>query len=56
MIYFFRKHSEIPESVQNYLKVVMRTSDITEEPIEEINKFLNELDEWYKEQARSFLN
>jgi len=48
--YNYKNHSEIPPYMADYLTDVVGTVDSVEEvPLNQINDFLNGLEEWYED-------
>jgi hypothetical protein len=48
--YNYKNHSEIPRYMADYLTDVVGTVDSVEEvPLNQINDFLNGLEEWYED-------
>ena len=47
MKYNYKDHSEIDPLMNEYILSVNNVGDVKEIPIQEINVFLNELEEWY---------
>jgi len=50
--YNYKNHSEIPPYMADYLTDVVGTVDSVEEvPLNQINDFLNGLEEWYEDEV-----
>jgi len=48
--YNYKNHSEIPPYMADYLTDVVGTAETVEEvPLNQINDFLNGLEEWYED-------
>jgi hypothetical protein len=48
-IYNYKKHSEIPAYMRDYLLSVSNSGNIEDVSLEDINGFLNGLEEWERE-------
>lgn len=46
MIYNYKDHDEIPSYMKDYLLSVIDTDSIYRVPVEDINDYLNGLDDW----------